>query len=422
MACQINIELIPYPVREKIHKELEIKIETNSKYGPPYKFFYPYEIVDNDICLPFAYAYNKINLKRPVRSEFSIMSSMFTGSLRPEQVIVKKEALEYLNNTGSVIISLYTGCGKTITSISLACTIRLKTLVIVNKIVLMKQWSEAILKVCPEAKIQILTTKCDLEEADFYIMNAINVSKMPRSFYKDMGLCIVDELHLIMADTISKSLLYIKPRYLIGLSATPYRLDGFDPLIDLYFGQNKIIRELHREHIIYKVPTGIKIELELNENGTVNWGAVLQAQSGNIERNELILKIIKKFSDKIFLILCKRVEQGQYLYDELRQSESVDNLIGNKQEFDPNCRILVATISKASTGFDWPTANALIVACDTDAYFIQTLGRVFRTLNTTPIVFDLIDNNPILFRHYKNREEVYKKSGGIIKKFNTYLL
>jgi superfamily II DNA or RNA helicase len=121
--------------------------------------------------------------------------------------------------------------------------------------------------------------------------------------------------------------------------------------------------------------------------------------------------------------LCKRVEQGDYLYDELKQSgESVDNLIGNKQDFDSNCRILVATISKASTGFDWPTANSLIVACDTDAYFIQTLGRVFRSLNTTPIVFDLIDNNPILFRHYKNREEVYKKSGGIIKKFNIDLL
>ena len=424
MACVINIEQLSYPIREKINKELEIKIETNNKYGPPYKFFYPYEIVDNDIFLPFAYAYNSLNLRRPNRDIFSVMCTPFSGVLRPEQITVKKEALTLLNNTGSVIISLYTGCGKTITSISLACTIRLKTLVIVNKIVLIKQWNEAILKVCPTAKVQLLTSKSHLEEdADFYIMNAINISKMPRSFYRDMGLCIVDELHLIMADTISKSLLYINPRYLIGLSATPYRLDGFDPLIDIYFGKNKIVRELHREHIIYKVQTDIKIDLELNENGTVNWGAVLQAQSGNVERNEIILKIIKKFNDKIFLILCKRVEQGQYLYDTLQKSgECVDNLIGSKQDFDPNCRILVATISKASTGFDWPTANALIVGCDTDAYFIQTLGRVFRSLNTTPIVFDLIDNNPILFRHYKNREEVYKKSGGVIKKFNLDLI
>ena len=75
---------------------------------------------------------------------------------------------------------------------------------------------------------------------------------------------------------------------------------------------------MSREHIIYKVNTGIEIEMELVEStGKVNWGAVLKAQSDNEERNDLIIKIIQKFNDRNFLVLCKRVEQAQYLFNKL---------------------------------------------------------------------------------------------------------
>ena len=51
------------------------------------------------------------------------MNAVFTGTLRPEQKVVKEEAIEILNKTGSVIISAYTGFGKTLSSINLACLI-----------------------------------------------------------------------------------------------------------------------------------------------------------------------------------------------------------------------------------------------------------------------------------------------------------
>ena len=418
MSLKINIENISNKNREKINDELKIVIPSESNIRPD-KIIQPYDLIGDHVYIPFSYGANELKITRPDRKNFPAMNLKFKGELRDEQKNVKKEALDYLTKTGCVILSLYTGAGKTALSINLASNIKLKTLVIVNKIVLMKQWEESILKFCPEALIQRLTPQSKIKESDFYIMNAINVEKMGKTFYKDIGCVIVDEAHLIMAETLVRSLKYICPRYLIGLSATPYRNDGLNGLLDFYFGKNKIIREMNREHIIYRVYTDIKIEMELADNGRVNWGAVLKSQSEDEERNELIVKIIIHFTERNFLVLCKRVEQANYLFKRLKENgEYVDNLIGSKQEFDKEARILVGIHQKISVGFDHPKLDTLLLATDLDSYFIQSLGRVFRRQDTIPIVFDLVDKNAILVKHYKNRKEVYTKVGGKIKDFN----
>jgi superfamily II DNA or RNA helicase len=419
MSLKTKLNKLSNKVRDKINDELLLVLKNDSKMLPD-KEIQPFDIVNDEIYLPFYYAINELNFDRPERKNFPSMNVKFEGVLRDEQVIVKKEALEKLTNKGSVILSLHTGFGKTILAINLACNIKLKTLVIVNKIVLVKQWEESILKFCPSALVQKLTPKSKIKESDFYIMNAMNIEKMGRKFFQNIGLVICDEAHLLVAETLSRSLQYLTPRYLIGLSATPYRLDGLNKLLDLYFGKDKIIRDMNREHIIYRVNTEIEIEMELVEStGKVNWGAVLKSQSKNEERNDLIIKIIREFKDRNFLVLCKRVEQATYLYNKLKElGEHVDNLIGSKQEFDTSCRVLVGIHQKVGTGFDWAKADALLLATDLDAYFIQSLGRVFRRRDTIPIVFDLVDKNFILLKHFKNRSEVYEKVGGKIVSFN----
>jgi superfamily II DNA or RNA helicase len=418
MSLKTDINTLDNETRDKINENLTLKI--NNKMGGLTRTLYTYEILNDYIYLPFAFASCDLKISRRNRKEFPSMSTEFIASLRDEQKEVKDEAIKYLNKTGSVLISLYTGGGKTVTSISLAQTIKLKTLVIVNKIVLINQWKDSILTFCPEAKVQKLISKSEFDdESDFYIINAINVEKLGKSFFKDIGLVIVDEAHLIMAETISKSLKYISPRYLIGLTATPYRPDGFDMLLDLYFGKNKIIREMYREHRVYMIETGFKPIMEKTENGRINWGAILKDQSEDENRNKIIINIVRHFSDRNFLVLTKRVEQGKFLYNELKKyGENVDSLIGNKQDFDRSCRILVGITSKCGTGFDFPKLDALLLACDVDQYFIQVLGRVFRTKDTLPFIFDLVDNNPILLKHFKSRREVYEKTGGKIVNFN----
>lgn len=417
MSLKINTETLSNETIDKINENLIVRINNGSSLV---KTLYMYEIINENIYLPFSYAVNELKRKRRLRNDFSVMNIDFAASLRDAQKIVKEEAINLLNKTGSVIISCYTGFGKSICAINLAQTIKLKTLIIVNKIVLINQWKESILNFCPDSNIQKLTSKSAFDStADFYIINAINVEKLGKEFLKDIGLVVVDEAHLIMAETLSKSLKYISPRYLIGLTATPYRPDGFDVLLELYFGKNKIVREMKREHFVYKVYTGFKPIMEKCENGKINWGALLKSQSEDEKRNELIVNIVKKFKDRTFLVLTKRVEQAKLLFKKIKdEGEDVSSLIGSQQEFNRDCRILVGITSKCGTGFDFPKLDALLLACDVAQYFIQVLGRVFRKLDTIPLVFDFIDDNPILLKHFREREETYIKCGGRLINFN----
>jgi superfamily II DNA or RNA helicase len=318
------------------------------------------------------------------------------------------------------MISAYTGFGKTVTSINLACSIGFKTLIIVHRVMLTKQWGESIANFCPTAKVQILTAQSKIDiTAHFYIMNAINVSKMTRTFFKEIGTVIVDEAHLIMAETLSKSMQFIHPRYLIGLTATPYRTDGLDILLELYFGKYKIIRKLWRKHTAYVVHTGFTPTVEKNKQGRINWDVILKTQSEDEKRNELIIQILQLYKDRTFLVLVKRVEQGEHLVRRLKEEgETVTSLLGNNQVFEQSARILVGTNSKVGVGFDHPSLNALLLAADLEQYFIQYLGRCMRTEKVEPIIFDLVDNNPILKKHFDTRRKVYIEHGGMVKQFD----
>jgi superfamily II DNA or RNA helicase len=418
MSIRTNIEQLPWETRQRINKDLEIKIESKYGNGDP-RYIYPFEIDEDNIKLPFAYAARCLKLKRPDRKCFPIINVKFEGIPRPEQKIVLKEAIGLLSGKGSVMISCFVGFGKTACAISIACSIGFKTLIIVNKLVLMKQWEESIMKFCPSATVQRLTTKSKKKECDFYIMNAQNVEKMGKTFFDDVGCVICDEAHLIMAETLSKSLQYVYPRYLIGLTATPYRPDGLDNLLEFYFGKYKIIRKLHRKHTAYKVSTGFKPKIEYSKTGRVNWGVVLDSQANDFKRNEMIIQIIQYFGDRNFLVLVKRVAQGEYLEKRFRElGEDVTSLLGSNQEFEVTSRILIGTNSKVGTGFDHPRLDALMLAADVEQYFIQYLGRVFRTKEVEPIIVDLVDNYGILNKHWNTRRKIYQDHGGTVKNFN----
>jgi superfamily II DNA or RNA helicase len=421
MSISLAIESIPWEVRTNINTDLEIKIE-NKFGGGPARYIYPFEIEGENITLPFAYGISK-KMKRPTRESLVAANATFEGILRSEQTEVRKEAIKQLSSSGSILLSMYCGFGKSSTSMKLACDIGLKTLIIVNKLILIKQWEEGIKTFCPMASIQKVSTRSKKEDCDFYIINAQNVEKMGRSFFSDIGTVIVDEAHLIMAETLSRCLQWVHPRYLIGLTATPYRMDGLNSLLDMYFGKYKIIRTLWREHIAYKVSTGFKPTIEQTANGRVNWGVVLDSQANNENRNELIIGLLKYHSKRNFLVLTKRVAQGEYLVKRLEEEgEDVTSLLGSNQEYKVSSRILVGTSSKIGVGFDHPKLDALLLAGDVEQYFVQYLGRVFRTKDVKPIIIDLVDDYSLLTKHFNTRRKIYQDHGGEIRNFDINLL
>lgn len=415
MSRVANVNKLSNKQLEKMSKELVIKQEPSRyAFGAKPKLIYLYDKDGDNVYVPYAYSRT---LPRKKKTEFPDRSPNFQGQLRPEQKEVRTEALDCLNKTGSVMISCYPGYGKTCMSINIACKMKMKVLVLTHRVVLVNQWRDSITKFCPTAKIQILKTGDVMkDDIDFYIINAINVPKRSRREYDNVGCVIVDEAHLILAEKLSECMRYITPRYLIGLTATPYRTDGLDILLTMYFGDTKIVRKLHREHIVYKVSTGMVPEVKMNKQGKVDWGSVLESQSMNEKRNKLIVDIVRHYKDRVFLILCKRVAQANILIEGLKSvGEDVTSLIGSQQEFKHDSRILIGTSSKVGVGFDHPRLDTLLLAADVEQYFIQFLGRVFRTKDSVPVIFDLVDNYSLLDKHFRTRKGVYMEHGGKIK-------
>ena len=425
MSIYVHVDTLSVSDEEKIIKEVRVKKIENS-YNPRTGFkvketylnaFQQYSEL-NCYYIPFSWALTNLDCKRRKREDFSSINIPFTSTLRNIQLEIKDECINRMNKFGCLLISLYPGAGKTCLAIYLAAkVIKLKTLIVCHRIILMEQWRDSIKRFTGEnTKIEILKVgKKYNENADFFIVNAQNIKKLGRDVFKSIGFVIVDEIHAIMAESLSESMYYVSPRYLLGLSATPTRPDGMDGLLDFYFGIDNVIkRELYHKHTVYKVETGIEFEEESS-----NWNALITSQCLHEERNNLIVDIIMKHKDRHFLVLCKRVQQASYIAEKLEEEkENVSLMIEDTNTFDPTSRIIVASLQKCGVGFSHDLLDSLIIASDMEEYFIQYLARVMRTEEVEPIIFDLVDNHKGLKKHFGQRKKVYMKAGGNIKNYS----
>ena len=384
----------------------------------------PYKMSDDgtSIAIPFRWALDHVpTIARPNRASLTPIDAKFTTTLRSIQHEIKDECLSHLNKRGCVLISLYPGAGKTCLSIYLASKIKLKTLFVCHRLVLMEQWKKAIERFIDSPRIGMVKPEkkpeklAKLLDNDFLIVNAQNVKKLGDECFKDVGLVVIDEIHAIMAESLSECLYHLHPRYLIGLSATPHRPDGLDKLLDFYFGTDtKIVRELYHPHIVYKIETDIEYE----EDSKTQWNAMITSQCMHPQRNDLIIDILLHFKDRCFLVLCKRVDQAKYIASRLEEEkEMVSVMTEDVNDFDENSRIIVSSIQKTGVGFSFDKLDALILASDVEEYFLQYLARVMRTEEVKPIVFDFVDKHHSLKKHFAERKKTYLKSGGTIKQF-----
>ncbi len=413
MSIQIPIAQLTDAERLDILQNLSFKItDRNDRTS----VINPYHIADNFIFIPFAWGIEKA-FQPPQRTKFPVSSVIFEGELRDSQKQVKKKAIDSLNQTGAVLLSLHVGFGKSVLGIYLCCKLRLRTIIVVNRLVLANQWMELLKKLCPQASIQFLTAKSTPRDCDFSVVNALNIPKLPADFLNTIGICMADEIHLLCAKKLYQSFFHLTPKYVIGLSATPTRSDGLGRLIELYFGKEQISRQLVRNHLVITVMTGIELEFTYNAyDGSINWNSVLESQSTHPQRNALIVDLICRNPERNVLVLVKRIAHGLFLEEQLKsRGESVTNLLGSSIIFNQEARILIATTSKIGVGFSHDKLDMLVMGADLEAYAIQFIGRVFRTETVEPIIYDLVDNMGTLKKHYATRKKVYKEIGATFK-------
>ena len=440
MSVNINNIINNFSIeqREKIISDLTIEYQETEFGRKP--SFHLFEIDETqfykNIYVPFSYYYHhlseiekkyKPSEQKNIKKEYpkSETNYTFIGTLTEKQELVKEEVFETLNRTKSIILSFHCGFGKTIFSIYITSLLKYKACILAHRVNLIDQWYYSIKKVCPEAKVQILDTKCLIDKSnDFFIINSLNVSKRSKEDFKDIGILISDEAHTICTENLSKSLFHFQPKYMIGLTATPYRTDGMSIILEHFFGPEIIERKLKRPFNVYVLKTGkngpVKIESEtkINKMGKLDWNSVLKSQCLNEGRNKMIVNIIKFFKTRNILVLCKLVEQSKYLLNRLKEEkEQVDMFVSTQKKFNHDSRILISTFSKTGVGFDHPKLDMLIIASDVEEGIEQYVGRIFRRQDTTPIIIDILDEFRPLYNHYLTRRKLYLETGAEINDY-----
>lgn len=412
---------IPIPIisNENINSmEKQLLIAKDIPKGAP-SYFTPKKIpffrkCQNDLCVPFHWGKSFFSSK--YIPSYKATEYNFCGTLREEQKILEMEGLDTLQENNTCLFAVYPGGGKTITTLSVLSKLKRTTLIIVNKLVLVEQWKDSIQKFLRMNPFIIGGKNCKISVNSIYIINAINLQKHDLKLL-DIGCVIVDECHLILSTVFSQGLLHVYPEYLIGLSATPYRSDGFNELFSIYFGLHRIERSLYKIHDVLHVVSNEIIQHEMDKNGKVNWNSVIQKQSDSVERKKMIVEFCKEYSTRNILILCKRIDQMKSLHAMLsNENQNVTMFKENDVCFDENCRILVSSFQKVGTGFSFDKLDMLILGTDTEEYFLQYLGRVFRRVDVCPLIIDIVDKHPILNKHFSSRKKTYLQCGGRIKK------
>jgi superfamily II DNA or RNA helicase len=421
MSVIVPINKIPLKIRHRMIYDLKIHGK-ESNFGPPKKLLC-YTVEDEKVHLPYYYARNIINEDLPeIEHEFKrIKSFKFNGKIRECQKEVTSEAIKTLNKTGCVMLNLHCGFGKTPTAIYLCSRIKLKTAILTHRQIIRDQWLES--EFWKGVKIQFVNTNTLPDpEADVYIMNVSTPSKLWKihgNIFKNVGMLVVDEVHAFITPGGLKALWYFQPEYLVGMTATAERADGLSAGLNLYLGDDWVVRKLKRKHYVYTLRTKFEISMPTGRSG-VDWNAVIKRQCESQTRNQMIVDLVAAFHDRNIIVLCKRVKQTLKIHQLLiDQKIDSDYFIANKKKFSRETRVLVASYSKAGFGMSHNKLDMLIIASDVVEMLEQYIGRVFRTPTGVPIIIDIVDKNFILQKHYMARKALYEECGGIIYNLNT---
>ena len=351
-----------------------------------------YKIIDNRV-------FEKIETKR----------ILFT--LRAEQEDAIKEILKY----DSSICVAPPGFGKTLIGAKIFEQRAVKTLIIVNKNMLLDQWISRFVDYFGYKKSDIgfLGKSQNRLNGNIDIATMQSLNNIPE-LVENYTQVIVDECHHIPALTFEQIVKNFKGKYILGLSATPNRKDELDPI--LYQQLGNISYEYKKPKTHTNRLLVIKTEFTSSAD---NYATIINELVSNEDRNRQIVKTIKENIDRKILLLSDRIEHLNLLENILKE-ENIDfvSVHGsqNKKEQVENMQkvktssLILATSSFFGEGIDFPHLNTIIFATPISFYgrLIQYLGRIGRG-NQECLAIDFLDSkNAMLNSTYKKRLEGYK--------------
>jgi superfamily II DNA or RNA helicase len=327
-----------------------------------------------------------------------------------------------------------TGSGKTVMALNLVSRRRQPTLIIVHTKELAFQWIDRIHTYLGVEKDAVGLIGAGRKQVGECISVALvqSLYKAAEAVAPHVGHLIVDECHRAPSRTFTEAVTAFDARYMLGLSATPWRRDRLSRLIFWHLGD--VHHQVESEELVAKGhilaaqvvwrPTAFEPYFDpVNE-----YTKMLAELTSDDGRNRGIVadvaQVVESDAGGICLILSDRKKHCEVLRGLLKyrhgieaalltgdlptaQRKSVLERLGKGVE-----RVVVATGQLVGEGFDCPNLATLFLATPIrfSGRVIQYLGRILRPAEgkKTATVYDYVDVKvPALVKAAAAREGVY---------------
>ena len=325
-------------------------------------------------------------------------------------------ALEEMRNNSESIALLYhaTGTGKTVTAVMDAKSCGGRTLFLAHTQELINQAANTFFSLWTDVSVGKYYE--NVKEKNSYVLcGSIQSVALHLDEFKDneFDYLIIDEAHHASADTYQKVLSYFKPKFILGLTATPERTDDNEVILDIFKNT------AHKLDIQTAVELGELVSVRCIRIHTnidltkVRFNSVqynirdLESKIYVPERNTLIvdtwMNYVKNKRTVIFCASVKHAEQIASMFcDRGIKAISVSGGMkpSERKEFQDKftkgeINILCAC-DLLNEGWDCPETEVLFMARPTmsKVLYVQQLGRGMRLYDgkESLMVFDFVDN------------------------------
>lgn len=347
---------------------------------------YPQHIALPRGCLEAAQSLLKDNrIRCDLRDERfcgEAINADFVGTLRPDQEQAVAAMLQH--DTG--VLCAPTAFGKTVTAAAIIARRGVNTLVLVHRTELLKQWQErlqAFLGLDGSGRKRVVGTigggkAKPTGQIDIAVMQSLSRQGEVNALVENYGQVVVDECHHVGAASFDAILKRTKAKYVLGLTATPVRRDGQQPIIFMQCGpiRHTAARPASAPHDLEVVPRSRFARIDLP--GTAGIQDVFRHIASDLARTEAIAaEIAATFEQgRKVLVLTERTEHLDALLVCLNTREPKPFVLHGRmskkqraaliEEFEalpPEApRILLATGKLVGEGFDHPPLDTLVLA------------------------------------------------------------
>lgn len=329
------------------------------------------------------------------------------------------------------VLAAATGSGKTVMALALIARRRQPALVVSHTKELQDQWVariETFLGI-PAREVGRIGGGKNQVGDKITVALVQSVYKIGSEIAPRVGHLVIDECHRAPSRTFTEAVSAFDSRFMLGLSATPWRRDGLSRLIYWYVGDKvhevDVAALVEAGHVLSADVTWRETNFTPYHDPSLEYSKMLSELTQDPARNALIASDVAREAGNgggVLLVLSDRKAHCEAI-QALLQRQGVDSSIltgdlsnGERQEVvaalnGGHVKVLIATGQLIGEGFDCRELSTLFLATPIkfNGRLLQYLGRVMRPApgKSKAVVYDYVDPVGVLENAARARSRVY---------------